>query len=40
MAKAKTENKTEPTAAEKADTEKVPPLTDTEILWLRKNVLA
>lgn len=40
MATKKKTEKKEPTAAEKADVEKVPPLTDTEILYLRKNVLA
>lgn len=29
----------EPTAAEKADPDNVPPLTDAEILYLRKNVI-
>jgi len=36
----KTNENKEPTAAEKMDPEKVPALTDAEILYLRKNVLA
>lgn len=38
--KKKAQTNKEPTAAEKVDPDKVPALTDAEILWLRKNVLA